>query len=62
MAASWKAANELYDETCAKNAKFKKVYDNWSKFRDEQNRWFRFCEGSFDNFMQTVSLQPLKKG
>ncbi len=62
MAASWKAANELYEDTSAKNAKFKKVYDEWSKFRDEQNRWFRFAEGTFDNFMQSVSLQPVKKG
>ena len=61
MAAAWKASNDLYGETTAKNAKFKKIYDNWSKFRDEENRWFRFAEGSFDNFMQSVSLQPVKK-
>ena len=62
MTASWKAANEVYDDTASKNAKFKKIYDNWKPFRDEQNRWFRFAEGSFDNFMQSVSLQPIKKG
>jgi TRAP-type mannitol/chloroaromatic compound transport system substrate-binding protein len=62
MTAAWKAANDLYGETSAKNSKFKKVYDNWKPFRDEQNRWFRFAEGGFDNFMQSVSLQPVKKG
>jgi TRAP-type mannitol/chloroaromatic compound transport system substrate-binding protein len=62
MAAAWKAANDLYGETSAKNAKFKKIYDEWVKFRDEDNRWFRLAEASFDNFMQSVALQPIKKG
>jgi len=63
MAACYKAANELYAETSAKNPKFKKVYDSWVKFRDEQIRWFSIAEGRFDNFMtgtQRVS-QQLKK-
>ncbi|MBI3708203.1 MAG: TRAP transporter substrate-binding protein [Proteobacteria bacterium] len=52
MQASYNAANELYTETSAKNPKFKKVYDSWVKFRDEENLWFRVAENTFDNFMQ----------
>jgi TRAP-type mannitol/chloroaromatic compound transport system substrate-binding protein len=51
MAACYKAANEVFDETSAKNAKFKKVYDNWLKFRNDQVAWFAIAENRFDNFM-----------
>jgi TRAP-type mannitol/chloroaromatic compound transport system substrate-binding protein len=64
MQASWKAANELYAETSASNPKFKKVYDQWSKFRDEEILWFRVAEQNFDQFMATASAQaaaPAKK-
>ncbi|MEY4729175.1 MAG: hypothetical protein RL020_333 [Pseudomonadota bacterium] len=53
MEASYKAAFELYDETAAKNEKFKKVYEPWKKFRDEQYLWFRVAENTFDNFVFT---------
>src|SRR5919201_653825 len=36
LAAAWKATHELYDEFSSKNAKFKKIYDHWKAFRDEQ--------------------------
>ncbi len=64
LEASWKAANEVYDETSAKNPKFKKVYDQWRAFRDEEILWFRVCEARFDNFMQQMSAKaaaPAKK-
>jgi TRAP-type mannitol/chloroaromatic compound transport system substrate-binding protein len=51
MAACYKAATEVYDEFATKNAKFKKVYDSWKKFRNEQNQWFAVAESRFDNFM-----------
>ncbi len=54
MNACWKAANELYEETSAKNPKFKKVYDSWKKFREEQILWFRVAEQNFDNFMASA--------
>ena len=57
MLASWKAANELYAETSASNPRFKKVYDQWVKFRDEDILWFRVAEQNFDTFMATVSQQ-----
>ena len=55
MEACFNAANELYAETVAKNAKFKKVYEPWKQFRSEQVLWFRVVENTFDNFMARQS-------
>ncbi|HEX6959837.1 MAG TPA: TRAP transporter substrate-binding protein [Ferrovibrio sp.] len=57
MEASLKAANELYAETSATNPKFKKIYDSWVKFRDEELLWWRVAENTFDNFMIASSTR-----
>ena len=54
MAAAYKVTNELYDELAAKNPKFKKIYDHWKKFRDDQLQWFAVAENRFDNCMQAA--------
>ncbi len=54
MNASYAAAMGLYDEIAAKNAKFKKIYEPWLKFREEQIRWFSIAERPFDNFMASA--------
>jgi TRAP-type mannitol/chloroaromatic compound transport system substrate-binding protein len=46
-----KVTFELYDEIAAKNAKFKKVYEPWKKFRDDELLWFSVAELSLDAFM-----------
>ena len=51
MAACYKAANEVYDEISAKNAKFKKIYEAMVKFRTDQVQWFSIAENRYDNFM-----------
>ena len=51
MAACYKAANEVYAEISAKNAKFKKVYEAMVKFRTDQVQWFSIAENRYDNFM-----------
>jgi TRAP-type mannitol/chloroaromatic compound transport system substrate-binding protein len=53
MDACYQAALELYGETSAKNPAFKKVYDHYMKFLEDQVAWFRVCEGTYDNFMAT---------
>jgi TRAP-type mannitol/chloroaromatic compound transport system substrate-binding protein len=58
LLASWKAANELFDETSEKNATFKKIYEPWSKFRNEEVLWWRVAEMNFDQLMATVTSQP----
>jgi len=66
MEACLKEANQLYAETAAKNPKFKKVYDSWVNFRNDQVAWFRVAENTFDNFMIAGTQQrraaPAKKG
>jgi TRAP-type mannitol/chloroaromatic compound transport system substrate-binding protein len=51
MEACYRAANEAYAETAAKNPNFKKIYDQWVNFRKEQYLWWQVCELSFDAFM-----------
>ena len=55
MDASFNAANEVYAETTAKNAAFKKVYESMVAFRKDAVLWFRVGENSFDNFMARQS-------
>src|SRR4051812_1250075 len=55
LAACYKASEENYEEVASKNAKFRKVYEPWKKFRAEQVQWFSIAEGRQDNFM--VSTQ-----
>jgi TRAP-type mannitol/chloroaromatic compound transport system substrate-binding protein len=56
MNASWKAANEVYDQISQKNDSFRKVYQDLVKFRSDANLWFRFTEMGFDRFMQSQKL------
>ncbi len=56
MNAAFKAAMEIYEELNAKNENWRKVYADYSKFRAEQNLWFRFTEATFDRFMQEQKL------
>ena len=56
MEAAFKESMALYSELSAKNPNWKKVYDDYAKFRAEQNLWFRFAEAGFDVFMQQKKL------
>ncbi len=51
MEACYKSANTVMDEEAAKNAKFKKIYDSWRRFRQDQNQWFSVAESTMQNFM-----------
>ena len=56
MNAAFKASMDLYAEISEKNPNWKKIYPDYSKFRADQNLWFRFSEASFDKFMQAQKL------
>ena len=56
MNEAFKAAMELYSDLSAKNPQWNKIYADFSKFRAEQNVWFRFTEATFDRFMQAQKL------
>jgi TRAP-type mannitol/chloroaromatic compound transport system substrate-binding protein len=59
MAACYRTSKEVYDDIATKNAKFRKVYEPWLKFRDEQVQWFSIAENRYDNFM--IAAQRLSQ-
>ncbi|MBP2298766.1 TRAP transporter substrate-binding protein [Azospirillum picis] len=61
MQACYQAAIEVYEEEAAKNEKFKKIYDAWKKFREEEYLWFRVAEYSFDRFVYAAPPLEGKK-
>jgi TRAP-type mannitol/chloroaromatic compound transport system substrate-binding protein len=46
----------LYEELRQSNPNWKKIYDDYSAFRKDQNLWFRFTEAQFDRYMQSAKL------
>ena len=56
MEAAFKESFAIYAELSAKNPNWKKVYEDYSNFRRDQNLWFRFSEAGFDDFMQAQKL------
>ncbi|WP_198970449.1 TRAP transporter substrate-binding protein [Xylophilus sp. ASV27] len=54
--ASFKAAMEVYKDLDAKNADWKKIYDDYRAFQKDQLIWARFAEARFDSYMQGVQL------
>ncbi|NML46667.1 TRAP transporter substrate-binding protein [Ramlibacter sp. G-1-2-2] len=56
MAEAFKHSEALYSELSGSNPDWKKIYADYSKFRTEQNLWFRFTEATFDRFMQNQKL------
>lgn len=51
LEASYKAALDVYKETGAKNADFKKVYDSMVAFRGDEYLWWQVAEYTYDTFM-----------
>jgi TRAP-type mannitol/chloroaromatic compound transport system substrate-binding protein len=52
MDGAFKESMALYSELSSKNPNWKKVYDDYAKYRADANLWFRFAEAGFDDFMQ----------
>ena len=61
MQAAYKASFEVYDEIAGKNPKFKKVYDAWKAFREEEYLWFRVAENTFENFVYTQNAAEVAR-
>lgn len=51
LEACWKASNEVYEETAAKNPAFKKIYDSMVAYRGDQYLWWQVAEYTYDTFM-----------
>jgi TRAP-type mannitol/chloroaromatic compound transport system substrate-binding protein len=56
MDLAFKESIGLYAEMSEKNPKWRKIYQDMSDFRRDQNLWFRFTEARFDSFMQAQKL------
>ncbi len=57
LEACFKAAQETFTEEAAKNPKFKKIYDDWVAFRNNQGQWFNVAEQSFARFSMGRKLK-----
>jgi TRAP-type mannitol/chloroaromatic compound transport system substrate-binding protein len=57
MQAGWRATHELYDETATQNPRFRKMWESYRRFRDEQYQWFRVVENSYENFAYTAAAR-----
>jgi TRAP-type mannitol/chloroaromatic compound transport system substrate-binding protein len=51
LTAAYNAANQVYAETSANNADFKKIYENAAAFRGDQYLWWQVAEYTYDTFM-----------
>ena len=51
---AWKVTNELFAELSATNPRWKKLFDHYMKYRDDQILWGRFSEGGFDSLMAAI--------
>jgi TRAP-type mannitol/chloroaromatic compound transport system substrate-binding protein len=56
MAEAFKQSMALYQELSARNENWRKVYADYSRFRADQNLWFRFAESTYERFMQAQKL------
>jgi TRAP-type mannitol/chloroaromatic compound transport system substrate-binding protein len=61
MRAAYKAAFELYEEESAKNPAWKKIYEPWKKFRDEQLLWHSVAERALSEFLFNPGGAPAQK-
>jgi len=55
LEACYKAANEVYTETNASNADFKKVFESMTAFRKDAYLWWQVAEYTFDTFQIRAS-------
>jgi TRAP-type mannitol/chloroaromatic compound transport system substrate-binding protein len=55
MEASYKAAHAVMEEEASKNAKFKKIYEPWKRFRQDQNTWASVAEDPMQQFLIKIA-------
>ncbi len=57
MSACYRAAQELYAELGAQNPRFRRIHEQWDRFRLEQTQWARVAEDSLANFLAVATAQ-----
>jgi TRAP-type mannitol/chloroaromatic compound transport system substrate-binding protein len=55
LQACYRASQEFYAEVGAGNARFKRIHEQWDKFRLEQTQWLRVAEDSLGNFLAATT-------
>jgi len=50
MIAAKREADALLEEHAQKDATYKKIYDEWKKFREQSHHWFGKAEQSYASF------------
>jgi len=55
MDAAYKTSTQVMEEEASKNAKFKKIYEPWKRFRQDQNQWASVAEASMQNYLISIS-------
>ncbi len=54
MDEAYKVSTQVMEEEAAKNAKFKKVYEPWKRFRQDQNMWASVSEQQMQNYLIAI--------
>ncbi len=49
--AAYKHSTDIMEEEASKNAKFKKIYEPWKRFRQDQNVWASVAEGQMQTYL-----------
>ena len=48
---AYKHSTEVMEEEASKNAKFKKIYEPWKRFRQDQNMWASVAEAQMQTYL-----------
>ncbi|HEY1058631.1 MAG TPA: TRAP transporter substrate-binding protein [Limnobacter sp.] len=48
--AAYVEAEKLYAQECKSNPRFKKVFESWNRFRNDQANWFRVAENAMATY------------
>ena len=61
MKAAHKAVFEMYEEEAEKNPSWKKIYEPWKKFREDEFLWHRVAEQNLTTFLLSNPTNPAAK-
>jgi TRAP-type mannitol/chloroaromatic compound transport system substrate-binding protein len=51
MDEAYKVTQQVMEEEASKNARFKKIYEPWKRFRQDQNQWASVAEATMQNYL-----------
>jgi len=57
LQAAWRETHGLYEDTASRNPNFRKVWENYRVFRNEQYQWFRVAENAYEAFAFTEAAR-----